>query len=206
MTPSRSGQRTTAASGVAGASADVGQGGARVCGLVRERLERGGGMGEVGEADPLQLGGGGADDGEVAGGQGAAEACVRAALSLRLARQVPPAGRSSGAEDDRTGLDRSRSAAGRLLHQAHGRGVAPPRPRRGGSQNAPWHGAHRRDGRGRLRRVPALPTRAGRRRSRVRVGRACRSCRPTRAPCRRRRGCRGSERRCRAPRSRAGSR
>ncbi len=48
----------------------------------------------------------------------------------RLVGQVPPAGRHAG-QADRAGVDRPRAAAGRLLHEAPGRGLA-ARHARGG--------------------------------------------------------------------------
>ena len=47
-----------------------------------------------------------------------------------VAREVPPARRPPGPAHDRAGVDRARPAAARLLHEAHGGGVAARRPRR----------------------------------------------------------------------------
>ena len=54
------------------------------------------------------------------------------------------------------GLDGARPPAGRLLHEAHRRGVAARRARPGARRDAAGDGPHRRDVRRRLRRVPAL--------------------------------------------------
>ena len=70
---------------------------------------------------------------------------LRARLPLRgqappgLASQVPPARRPPGAEDHRPRLDRARAPAGRLLDQAHRRGLAPPPARRGRRRHAARH-------------------------------------------------------------------
>ena len=74
--------------------------------------------------------------------------------SDRLAREVPAARRPAGQAQDRPGLGQARPTARRLLHrEAHRRGVAGQRPRRGAPRNAARHGEDRRDVRRRGRRT-----------------------------------------------------
>ena len=61
---------------------------------------------------------------------------LRGQRATGLAREVPPARRPPGAEDDRPGLDRAGPPAGGLLHAAHSGGVARRVARRGARRHA----------------------------------------------------------------------
>ncbi len=74
----------------------------------------------------------------------------------RLVCEVPAARRPPGATQDRASMDTAWPPRQRLLHQAHSRELACSRHQRSAAGGAGRDGAHRRNIRGRCRRVHAL--------------------------------------------------